>query len=213
MLYPSIEGLLLDGMFIAANGGPNWVHPGCTAYFTAHAKHEDLERANLTDIRDAKLVMRFDQNHTILGLGGYAQILQFPLKLAQSGAGSKVPEGDQLIFDENGVTIRMLEYVEDEWSNTWYVVVENNSDQDICLSPSNCIINGQEISDTDFNNIAIYEGQVPAHSKSIARIDLIHFGAVMLEEMSLDIILQDFTQQKILYEGHRRIEMNVEDYS
>lgn len=213
MLYPSIEGLLLDGMFIAANGGPDWVHPGCTAYFTAHAKHEDLERANLTDIRDAKLVMRFDQNHTILGLGGYAQILQFPLKLTQSGAGSKVPEGDQLIFDENSVTIRMLEYVEDEWSNTWYVVVENNSDQDICLSPTNCIINGQEISDTDFNNIAIYEGQVPAHSKSIARIDLIHFGAVMLEEMSLDIILQDFTQQKILYEGHRRIEMNVEDYS
>ena len=103
----------------------------------------------------------------------------------------------------------MLGYEEDEWGNDWYVVVENSSDQDICLSPTNCVINGQAVSDTSFDNIAIYDGQVPAHGKTIARISLIHFGQVALEEMSLDILIQDFTQQKVLYAGLRRIELKV----
>ena len=157
--------------------------------------------------------MRFDQNYTILGLGGFAQIQQFPVKLSQSGAGSKVPTGDQVIFEENGVRIRMLLYSADEWANDWYVVVENNSDLDICLAPTNCVINGQEVSDTSFDNIAIYDAQVPAHQKTIARISLIHFGALELEEMSLDLLLQDFTQQKVLYAGSTRIELKVADDS
>lgn len=213
MLYPSIQGLVLDGVFLQSTGGPDWVHPGCTAYFTTHIGHDDLQRANLTDIRDVKVVMRFDQNYTILGLGGFAQIQQFPVKLSQSGAGSKVPTGDQVIFEENGVRIRMLLYSADEWANDWYVVVENNSDLDICLAPTNCVINGQEVSDTSFDNIAIYDGQVPAHQKAIARISLIHFGALELEEMSLDLLLQDFTQQKVLYAGSTRIELKVADES
>jgi len=213
MLYPSIQGLVLDGVFLQSTGGPDWVHPGCTAYFTTHIGHDDLQRANLTDIRDVKVVMRFDQNYTILGLGGFAQIQQFPVKLSQSGAGSKVPTGDQVIFEENGVRIRMLLYSADEWANDWYVVVENNSDLDICLAPTNCVINGQEVSDTSFDNIAIYDAQVPAHQKTIARISLIHFGALELEEMSLDLLLQDFTQQKVLHAGSTRIELKVADDS
>ncbi len=213
MLYPSVQGFVLDGVFREASGGPNWVHPGCTAYFTARVDHDDLEVANLTDIRDVKVVMRFDQNYTILGLGGFAQIQQYPVKLSQAGTGSAVPTGQQVLFEENGVKIRMLGYVQDEWADEWYVVVENDSDLDICLQATNCIINGKEISNSSFESIAIYEGQVPAHQKGIARISLIHFGEIDLEEMSLEILLQDFTQQKVLYAGQTRIELKVADES
>ena len=194
-------------------GGPYWVHPGYSAYFTAYLNHEDLERANLTDIRDVKVVMRFDQNYTILGLGGFAQIQQFPVKLDQAGAGTALPAGGQVLFDENGVRIRMLGYEEDEWSSEWYVVVENNTDLDITLAPVNQVINGKAYGAHDTENIAIYEGQVPAHSSVISRISVIHFGEMKVEEIALDIILQDFTQQKVLYEGKTRIELNVEDYT
>jgi len=213
VIYPTIEGFVLDGVCVEAAGGPYWVHPGYSAYFTATADHKNLERANLTDIRDMKVVMRFDQEFTILGLGGFAQIQQFPVDLSQSGAGSKVPVGGQVLFDENGVQVRLLHYEADEWANDWYVVVDNNTDQDICLNCTNTEINGTKVSSNSSTDIAIYEGQVPANGKTIARISLIHFGAVELEEMAFDMILQDFTQQKVLYEGKNRIQLNVADYS
>lgn len=213
MLYPSIAGLVLDGVFLEASGGPNWVYPGCSAYFTAKVNHDDLERANLTDIRDVKVVMRFDRDYTILGLGGFAQIQQFPVKLDQVGAGSQLPTGGQIIFEENGICVRLLKYEADEWANDWYMVVENNTDQDICLNCTNTEINDQKISDNSAINIAIYEGQVPANSKVISRFSLIHFGEVDLKYMAFDLIVQDFFQQKILYEGKTRIQLNVADYS
>ena len=157
--------------------------------------------------------MRFDQTYTILGLGGFASIEQYPVKLSKSGTGSPGLVGSKLLFEEQGVRIWMLGYEADEWSNDWYVLVENDSDMDICLAPTMCVINGQQISDGSFDNMAIYEGQVPSHQTTVARFSLIHFGEVDLKDMSFDILIQDFTQQKVLHKGNTRIELVVADYS
>ena len=210
-IYPRLQGLMLDGVFREASGGPTYVHPGCTTYYAVRLNHEELERAGLTSIRTAEVVMRFDRNYTILGLGGFAAIEQYPVKLSKAGTGSCLPTGGKLMFDEYDVRIYLLGYEEDDWGNDWYVLVENDSDMDIDLTAVNCIINGEKISDESFNNAAIYEGQVPDHGKTVARFSMIHFGELDLESMSFDILIYDFTQQKVLHKGNTRIELVVSE--
>ena len=87
--------------------------------------------------------------------------------------------------------------------------MENGTDQDISLNPTNCNINGEDISDLSFDNVAIYEGQVPAHQKVISRFSMIHFGALDVESIAFDVLIQDFTQQQVLYRGNTRIELQA----
>ena len=209
VIFPSLQGVVLDGVFRESEAGPNRIQPGCTAYVTARVDEDDLENAYLTDIKDVQVVMRFDQNYTILGLGGYSRIEQYPVRLSQAGQGSPLPTDGQILFDEHDVRIRMLRYETSEWSDEWFVLVENNSDLDICLSATNSVINGKAVDDASFDGVAIYEGAMAAHQKSVARFSLIHFGEVQLEDMSFDILIQDFTKQKVLFEGQTRIELTV----
>ncbi len=212
-IYPTLQGVVLDGIFRGSLGGPNCIQPGCTAYVAARVDEDDLNNAYLTDIRDAQIVMRFDQNYTTLGLGGYSRIEQYPVQLSQAGQGSPLPTEGEIVFDEHDVRIRMLRYEASQWSDEWFVLVENNSDQDICLSAINSVINGQALDDTSFDGAAIYDATIPARQKSIARFSLIHFGDVDLKDMSFDILIQDFTKQKVLFAGETRIELTVPEES
>lgn len=207
--YGQLLGITLDNVYFSAVGPEMAVPPGCILYFDAGVNDETLERSNVTSVSKATVTMRIDQHATMLGMGGFSSIERYPVELSQKGSGSIFPTGGRVLFDENGVRIKLLSYEEDDYSWNWYVSVENNSNADISIDMTQATINGTAYSDDDDIGHAVYDGEIGAGERTVSRFAFITFDPFELEQMSFRLRFMDMTKQKTLYVGDTVITLDI----
>ena len=181
----SLSAVAVNGITIYDSSSTVKVLPGCKIYEDFSISEYTLAEDFISAVENLKIAVGIWKNTT--WLSGTVDMHWMPIELERAGKETFFPaESKDVIFDKNGVKILLDGF--ESYKSQWNVTIINDSDFDICIR-----------SDARFHSpISIYGGKVGAHQRRNAQIQT---GDVESKEKTFDIVVTDFHETKVLFDG------------
>ena len=152
----------------------------------------------------------FDQIHSLTLLAAASEdmlwwqnttaCLWCPVELSEAGTNQSVKAG-KLLWEENGV--RVSWYKEDKFSNSCLLLVENKTDEDICL---------EVLEDTHPQYLLVLSDEkLGAGQRRISELSLVTLADGPLpEEISFRFQVRNFDETKVLFTAEKTTTVTVD---
>jgi len=199
-LYLEPYGASFDGIFMDIHGSSVDIPPHCKVYDDLSIDAEELDLSAITSAREIFLLFQTKEFLAISGGGGFAQQFALPVTLTHSGAPAKLPEGNRVLFEEDGVRITYLFQETSGSSYSWYITVTNTTDRYLSLDMTDTVINGTALENSEYGGQSIFDSELGPHQSRIARISFIG-NERSLESLAFRFQIMDFNGEAILYTG------------
>lgn len=169
-----------------------------------------LEPAGITSIADITLLLQRTDYSPLFSGNSLSELFWCPLNLAQSGPASPFEEGGQVLFEENGIRVSLLRSEsDDEYHDSWYLTIVNDTDRDISLGLTDIVINGVS-NDRRDTRLFLSDAAVGAHQKAVCELSYSDYNSEMpLQSASFRFWVMDFLGESILFTGSEEISLSA----
>ncbi len=193
-----IEGAVLNDVYIPISSQVMQISANNQVYKQFSVLNDKVERGMITSIETLQLQLR-QMDYKALA-GGFSETIWCQIQLNESGDGNgrvKWPVGE-LLTEENGIRLSLLNEYEENGAHYWNIMVENESARDIQMALSNVAVNGENIPDGEYGGQYLDDGKVGAHQKCISVIS--YRGEQTMPELSFTVRVLDFNGEDVWFE-------------
>lgn len=168
------DGFALNGIFVGGSMPELSVAPGKSAWcFPECLLFAFPGNAQIPEIADAQICLRISRNNQTLWIGdGTPEWFEIALEEKAAAPAPFVP-GDLTLYEENGVRLALRSadqggaYEGGDYSQTWYLTVENDTDLSISVEGCELTVDGIETRDSVFFE---KENQVGPHQRTVMTV-------------------------------------------
>jgi len=193
------DGLVLNGVYADLHGNESPI-PARSRVYRYFDLLESVRKTNgITAVETAQLLLK-ETVYSPLFTGNQAKSLTWcPIELSQCTPASKFPGDGQIIFEENGIRVRLIDATTNKTSRTWQLALENNTQQDIALNLTDLQINGKPVLPEE-SHLHLSYAQAGAQQRTM--MELKHYYLEdPLESVDFRFRILDFNREAILFTG------------
>lgn len=212
----SSENLILDVLGGSVNG--IYIDAYTESYFDAvppesksyqYFELDDyaLSPWEVTSVEEVTLLLRRSDYSPLFSGNSLSQLCWCPLQLSESGTANTLPEGERVLFEENGIRVSLLR-CDRNYENLcrWYLSIANDTGQDIGLGLTGL----EEALNAD---LYLRDAVLGAHQKTVCTLSCsVSEGETMPNEISFRLWIMDFKKESILYTGQQEILLQIPPY-
>ncbi len=200
-VYFAIDGFAFNDVFVSDFTDIELAN-GQQGYYEFTISDAEMEKAGITAVTDVKLVYRFANNSNVLWFG-YGDLHWAALKLTQRAAAPSVFEmGDELLWQENGITIALKSFQTGS-SFKWLLTVDNQSNEAISFDVATKQIDGVECDDTPYNfYLNNRNSSVGPKQRRVMEMTLYNrdgSATFSVKEITFRFVVMDFVRSRILF--------------
>lgn len=200
------EGLVLNGVYATVSGDYGQIPPYSRTYRYFYALDYYLEHSGITSVKNLRLLLQ-QQGYSPLFTGNTPRTLYWcDVKLSDSGPASTFPEGQELLFEENGVRVCLRSAESSKYKTTWLLTLVNTTDRDISLRLTDVHIGGEAVAQGD-SPLHISHAKVGAKQKCLAELEY-YFWEDSPESVDFRFRVLDFTGESILFTGAESVTLD-----
>ena len=171
-----INGITVPVQFLQAD-----LPSGSKTYRCFHIKQEDLDVAGIDSIQNLRLALRIGTGGMNTWMG-YGRVNWTEISLSQSGSTpSGFRSGSRTLLDQDGIRVAIwskdqgeayvyqpTDYPEEgNFYQYWYMTVENNTDEGICIGLTDRSINGVGVQDDSLDVYIKNGAQIGPHQRAV----------------------------------------------
>ena len=211
-LILELQGAAVNGVYINANtqGYFDTVPPLSKSYQFFELDDYAMEPWALTSVEEITLLLQKTEHSPLFSGNSLSELHWCAVKLSRSGKADPFPEGERVLFEEEGVRVCLIRSERPyEASCQWYLSIVNDSDQDIALGVTDIQIDGESRDE----GIYLYDANLGAGQKTVCRLGYTDYsGGRMTQSICFRLRIMDFKKEAILYTGHQEILLNIPAY-
>jgi len=214
-LILQVLGASVDGVYMDAytEGYLDAIPPGSKSYQQFELNDYAIKPWEITSVAEVTLLLQRTDYSPLFSGNSLSELFWCPLRLSESGTAGSFPEGEQVLFAENGIRVSLLKTERSyETSCQWYLAVVNDTDQDIGLGLTDILIDGEAVEKWDAP-LHLYDVCVGAHQRTVCRLSSsVYNGETMPQSVQFRLWIMDFKQESILYTGQQEIHLQIPPY-
>ena len=193
------DGLVLNGVYADLYGNESPI-PAQSKVYRYFDLPESLRKANrITAVETAQLLLK-ESVYSPLFTGNQAKSLTWcPIELSQWMPASSFPLDGQILFEENGIWVRLIDRIVGKTSCTWQLALENSTDQDIALNLTDLQINGKPVL-PEASHLHLSYAQAGSHQNTVMELKY-YYQDDPLESVDFRFRILDFNREAILFTG------------
>ena len=208
------DGISIDNVFCDFGFGQVQLPPGLQQYMRMVKGTEILEQQGIGGIQDMKMCIRSSDDEWKLWQG-YGEVEWADVKVdKKSPSPSKLNTGDQVLIDENDVTVRFSGYEKDDYgTKSWNMTLENGRSEGVHLEIVDLVVDGKSYPDaSDIAPVYMYRVRTgPGQATAF------HISTTMLstdntdpKELTFRFCVYDFTGGKVLFKTKETVTLRAE---
>ena len=207
-LVMELQGASVNGVYLDAyvQGYFDTVPPGSKCYQFFELDDYGMEPWQLTSVADISLLLQRTDYSPLFSGNSLSQLFWCPLVLSESGTAGTFPEGERVLFEENGIRVCLIRSERNYESGCrWYLTVVNDTDQDIALGLTDIRIDGQAVENRNAP-IYLYNASLGAHQKTVCELSCNAYeDRPMPENIQFRFWIMDFRKESILYTAQQEV--------
>lgn len=168
------------------------IPPKCKSYYFNTVNDSELLQYGMSSINSMSFAFVFDEAKEA------EKMKWLPIKLKEmTDKPYKIMKNDNVLFEQEGITVLLDSYKETTTSSEWNIIVINESNKNISLWGSN--------NDCTSTVAPMTDSKVGAHQKRMVKII---FNNKDIKEVVFKLHIKDFFGNKMLYQGEALIKIN-----
>lgn len=214
-LVMELQGASVNGVYLRATtqGYFDTVPPGSKCYQFFQLDDYGMAPWELTSVEEISLLLQRSDYSPLFSGNSLSELFWCKVALSEAGTAAPFPEGEQLLFEENGIRVSLLR-TERTYENTakWYLAIVNDTDADIALGLTDITVDGQP-REQKGSPLYLTDASLGAHQKTVCKLSCtVDTGETMPQEVGLYLWIMDFKKESILYTGQQEITLQIPEY-
>lgn len=213
-LSMELQGAAVNGVYldVYVQGFFDTVPPGSRSYQFFELDDYGMDPWALTSVEEVTLLLQRTDYSPLFSGNSLSELFWCELALSRSGTAASFPEGQQVLFEENGVRVCLIRSRRDyETSCKWYLSIVNDTGRDIALGLTDIQIDGTAVNKQD-SPLYINNACLGAYQKTVCELSCGIYDGPMPQEVSFRLWIMDFKKESILYTGQQEISLQTPPY-
>ena len=211
-LVMELQGASVNGVYLRATtqGYFDTVPPLSKCYQYFELDDYGMAPWKLTSVEEISLLLRRTDYAPLFSGNALSELRWCDVTLSQAGSATPFPEGEWVLFEENGVRVSLLRS-ERSYDNIcqWYLTIVNDTDQDIALGMTDITVDGTA-REKKGSPLYLTDTNLGAHQKTVCKLSCtVRSGENMPQEVGLRLWIMDFKKESILYTGQQEILLQI----
>jgi len=213
-LILELQGAAVNGVYLDAyvQGFFDTVPPESRSYQFFELDDYGMEPWQLTSVEEVILLLQRTDYSPLFSGNSLSELSWCPVVLSESGTATPFPEGEQVLFEENGVRVCLIRSRQDyETSCKWYLSIVNDTDRDIALGLTDIRLDAAAVTKQN-SPLYMSNAHLGAHQKTVCELGCSAYDGPMPQEVSFRLWIMDFKMESILYTGQQEIILQIPPY-